>query len=257
MSAEPTDRSAILAALRKDFPADQIGKLPKVNCRRCSTAREACENQNHIMIRCEVCRSWITSAHIHIDYVGHAEVTNRLLDADPEWSWRPMAFGPDGLPAFDHHGGLWIYLTVAGIERVGYGDAGGKSGANAIKEAIGDALRNAAMRFGVALNQWAKSDIHAERDDDPEETFATSEQINTILIKLGEARQIRDRDTVRQALRVIVGRPINAPGELTAAEVELVLAKLRDEIANQPAVPTAAESLKSRMSRVPDAEAVS
>ncbi|MFL6113956.1 MAG: hypothetical protein ACJ786_21745 [Catenulispora sp.] len=166
-----------------------------------------------------------------------------------------MAFGPDGLPVFDHHGGLWMYLTIGGVERIGYGDTGGKTGANAIKEAIGDALRNSSMRFGVALNQWAKSDIHAARDDDPEETFANAEQINTILIKLGEVRQIRDRDTVRQALRILTGRPIDAPGELTVAEVELVLAKLRAEAASQPPIATATESIRSRMSRVSDVEA--
>lgn len=251
------DPDKALAVLRKDFPEDQIGKLPKVNCRNCSNAKGACDDQSHIMARCEVCRSWITTAHIHIDYVGHAEVTNRLLDADPTWSWRPMAFTPEGMPAFDHHGGLWIYLSVGGVERIGYGDTGGKGGANAIKEAIGDALRNAAMRFGVALNQWAKSDIHAPAEDDPEEMNASSEQINDILIKLGEVRQIRDRATIRQALRVIVGRPVDAPGELTVAEADLVLSKLRAEAAEQPPKPTGSQTVRSMVRGQQDVGAAS
>ena len=57
--------------------------------------------------------------------------------------------------------GLWIYLHVAGVRRPGYGSClPGK--ADAVKELIGDALRNAAMRFGVAINLWGKD--HPEKD---------------------------------------------------------------------------------------------
>src|SRR5581483_6823368 len=78
---------------------------------------------------------------------------------DPEWTWTPVAHDEHGLPRLDEHGGLWIILTVCGVKRLGYGDAGGKKGPNAVKEAIGDAIRNAAMRFGVALDLWAKEDL--------------------------------------------------------------------------------------------------
>lgn len=94
-------------------------------------------------------------------YVGHAATTARLLEVDSEWSWEPLSVDERGLPAFDHLGGLWIRLTVCGVSRIGYGDAQGKKGPNAVKEAIGDAIRNAAMRFGVALDLWAKEDISA------------------------------------------------------------------------------------------------
>lgn len=96
---------------------------------------------------------------VRLDYVGHAATTKRLLEVDPAWTWEPVAFDAFGLPAIDSKGGLWIRLTVCGVTRLGYGDAGGKSGANAVKEAIGDAIRNAAMRFGVALDLWAKEEI--------------------------------------------------------------------------------------------------
>lgn len=36
------------------------------------------------------------------------------------------------------------------------------SGGDAVKEVIGDALRNAAMRFGAALDLWHKGDLHVE-----------------------------------------------------------------------------------------------
>ncbi|WP_369380472.1 hypothetical protein [Streptomyces sp. cg36] len=165
MSTTPDADAAIsgLARLRAPFPAEQIHKLPRVWCRDCRQSNfKICSK--HTQIQCAACHQKITSAHLHLDYVGHAELTDRLLDADPMWSWEPMAYDERGLPAFDQHGGLWIKLTVRGVTRPGYGDAGDKRGANAIKEAVGDALRNSAMRFGAALNLWAKSDLHAERD---------------------------------------------------------------------------------------------
>lgn len=105
--------------------------------------------------------SYLPKGGVQLAYVGHAALTDRLLDADPNWSWEPLALGADGLPAIDECGGLWIKLTVCGITRLGYGDAQGKTGANAMKERIGDALRNAAMRFGAALDLWHKGELHA------------------------------------------------------------------------------------------------
>jgi hypothetical protein len=64
------------------------------------------------------------------------------------------------LPVIDADGGMWIRLTICGVTRLGYGDAQGKTGGNATKERIGDALRNAAMRFGAALDLWHKGDLH-------------------------------------------------------------------------------------------------
>ena len=46
------------------------------------------------------------------------------------------------------------------MTRLGYGDSQGKTGGNAVKEAIGDALRNAGMRFGIALELWHKGDLY-------------------------------------------------------------------------------------------------
>ncbi len=36
-----------------------------------------------------------------------------------------------------------------------------------MKECIGDAIRNAAMRFGVALDLWSKADRHPEPEKEP------------------------------------------------------------------------------------------
>ncbi|HEY3924758.1 MAG TPA: hypothetical protein VGL75_09355 [Acidothermaceae bacterium] len=153
--------------LRAPFPEDQIGKLPKIYCTPCARSEaKVCTNPQHTKVRCEVCKGTITSAHLHLDYVGHAAVTDRLLKADPQWSWEPLAFDENGLPRLDAHGGLWIRLTVAGVTRLGYGDAQGKSGNNAIKETLGDAIRNSAMRFGVALDLWSKEDLTPQEHDD-------------------------------------------------------------------------------------------
>jgi hypothetical protein len=149
-----------LTLLRKPFPDGLIGKLPRVTCPDCSDRRKTCSE--HLKAKCAGCGNYISVRHIHIDYVGHADVTNRLLDADPAWDWAPLAADERGLPVFDLDSsgspvGLWIRLTVGGVSRLGYGSV--PSGQNdAVKVLIGDALRNAAMRFGVALDLWAKGD---------------------------------------------------------------------------------------------------
>lgn len=147
------------AALRKPFPVEAVGKLPRITCQACSKAfGRVCDQ--HSKSKCETCGNYITNRHIHLDYIGHAVATDRLLQVDPEWKWTPVALDEAGLPAFDSDGGLWINLTVAGVTRLGYGDAQGKTGPNAVKEAIGDAIRNAGMRFGVALDLWSKEELH-------------------------------------------------------------------------------------------------
>jgi hypothetical protein len=153
-----------LAKLRAPFPANQISKLPKPTKKQTDDVKADFKKG----IRCVVCGSWHHPDVIHLDYVGHAALTDRLLDTDINWSWEPVGFTPEGLPALDRNGGLWIKLTVCGVTRYGYGAADGKSGGDAMKEMIGDALRNAAMRFGAALDLWHKGDLHADPDPEPD-----------------------------------------------------------------------------------------
>jgi hypothetical protein len=153
-----------LALLRQPFPANQISKLPKESKAQ-ADKRKAEQDKGNWPARCDVCGGLHHAQAVHLDYVGHAAATDRLLDADPRWNWEPMGLTPEGLPAFDRNGGLWIKLTVDGVTRIGYGSADGKSGGDAIKEIIGDAIRNSGMRFGMALDLWHKGDLHAHQED--------------------------------------------------------------------------------------------
>jgi len=159
-----------LAKLREPFPDHQVSKLPKESKKQ----REEREADRTKGVNCTICGGWHHRNAVHLNYVGHAALTDRLLDVDPHWSWEPVAFR-DGIPAFDGTGGLWIRLTVCGVTRLGYGHAAAKPqmdpGARE-KEVIGDALRNAAMRFGAALDLWHKGDLHVDTNQDPGPTAA-------------------------------------------------------------------------------------
>lgn len=183
-------------ALRKPFPPESVGKLPK--------------------------------GGTMLDYVGHAAVTDRLLTVDPDWTWEPFALTPDGLPAPDREGNLWIRLTVCGVTRIGVGD-----GKNA-KERIGDALRNAAMRFGVALDLWAKENLvefaqaaQSHRADPPpmpaDATVAyldtSSKLAKAMFASINEAG-IEDP---KAFMSEVVGRTITSSKELTQDEARRVL----------------------------------
>lgn len=181
---EKQPQPAGLALLREPFPAHQISKLPKG-----TKAQNDCDAKEKI--NCSICGGWHHPKVIHLDYVGHAALTDRLLDADPLWTWEPLALR-DGLPAFDQSGGLWIKLTVCGHTRIGYGHAAPSQykdiGARE-KEVIGDALRNAAMRFGAALELWHKGDLHVEKEEvknEEEEKFL--KDIAAELVELVEAQ---------------------------------------------------------------------
>lgn len=149
-----------LQELRAPFPENLIGWLPKPMLKK----EEMDKLPKH---NCPLCGQYHASAKVmHLSYVGHAALTDRLLDVDPSWSWEPLSVGQDGYPVVDRDGGMWIKLTVLGITKIGYGEAQaihGKNGGNATKERIGDALRNAAMRFGCALEMWHKGDLNAHK----------------------------------------------------------------------------------------------
>ena len=156
--------TSVWEELRKPFLKEAVGLLPKVSCYNCAQATKTAKSgldkhcDRHTMSKCDACGNYLSEAHIHLDFVGHAAVTDRLNTVvGPEnWTWEPLALDERGLPALDAKGNLWIKLTVLGTTRIGYGD-----GSTSMKELIGDALRNAAMRFGVALDLWTREELES------------------------------------------------------------------------------------------------
>ena len=232
-------------ALRKPFPAESVGKLPKP-VRSGDSDKGKCVAGSKYSADGHYCGGY-HSRSVHLDYVGHAATTDRLLTVDPDWSWEPFALDDAGLPALDRGGNLWIRLTICGTTRIGVGD--GKSA----KECIGDAIRNAAMRFGVALDLWAKEDLvefaqAAAHRQQPAtsptspasprsapspvditasldgEVMVTAEQ--TELLKALMADLALDGKAMLAAAREITGRKITSATDLTEIEADLVIAEL-------------------------------
>lgn len=175
--------------LRKPFEPQQIGKLPR--------------------------------GGIQLDYVGHAAVTDRLLEVDPAWSWEPMGVDEFGAPKVyettDNFNkplkGMWIKLTVLGVTRPGFGD--GKTE----KECIGDAIRNAAMRFGVALDLWSKEELHpAPETIDPPAPEEPSVSINDVFEKSSHPLT---KDQVTELMKLAKGK-----GAKTIAEAKNFINKI-------------------------------
>lgn len=163
------------AALRAAFKPEQIGVLPKPYSKDSPKGF------------CNVCHGKHGLPAAHLDYVGHAAATDRLLQVDPGWTWEPFAVDQQGLPALDREGNLWIRLTICGVTRPGVGDG------PSAKVKIGDAIRNAAMRFGVALDLWAKEDLTmsnppADVDPGPQPDQSTGEVQMTPAERVSAAR---------------------------------------------------------------------
>jgi len=148
--------------LMGDFAVGEVGYKPATWCKACSSAvknRTAKSCGEHAVAFCQKCKVKLTVAHTCLEFVGHADVRARLCKADPEWTWEPFDFPgtgsvilSEGLPV-----GLWISLTVGGVSKPGYGSVD-KGKPEAMKELIGDALRNAGLSFGIAWKLWAKGD---------------------------------------------------------------------------------------------------
>lgn len=189
------------AKLQEPFPPSEVGLRPQIWCKPCrdnKTARycgkeakaQGSGGVEHVKKKCKDCGQNITQAHLHLSYIGHAHITERLLQADPRWTWRPMgrdipdevmtaAIGTGDLaiiqtvisaypPKIIEIGGgehiMWGEVVVHdenGDEVVmpGVGDAIGKMwDPNAVKEMVGDLLRNSLMRHGAGLDLWKKED---------------------------------------------------------------------------------------------------
>lgn len=99
---------------------------------------------------------------IQLDYVGHADITRILLEIDPCWTIEPAAVDDSGLPAVRDNGRMVeaaFWLTVLGHRRYCIGSVETrKAQGDLSKELLSDAIRNGAMRFGIALSLWSKDE---------------------------------------------------------------------------------------------------
>lgn len=223
--------------LRAVFEPGEIEYLPQAVSRNSEKGRCDRPDRNGYS-----CGGYHAMPAIHLTYVGHAGITKRLNAVDPHWSWEPayrdvsdqaqamisaaLASGDaefarelyNACPALYTDGGLWIKLTVLGVTRLGFGDAGGKSGTNAVKEIIGDALRNAAMRFGVGTYLWSKSES-AKADSDRNQPV-DEPKADPAPVKRQKARS-ESREISRRPERVPVPvAPVTEAAVVPAAEID-------------------------------------
>jgi hypothetical protein len=94
-----------------------------------------------------------------------------------------------------------------------------------MKERIGDALRNAAMRFGAALDLWHKGDLH--KDEEPEQPEEiTKQHMEGFVADINKCATIEDLLATGD---VIGAKPLS---ELQRAEIAAVYSKRKREIKN-------------------------
>ncbi len=144
-----------LRVLREPFPNEVIGLLPRATKKNVPDSEKS---------RCAECGQYI-GPHIHLSYVGWAAVVDRILSTDILWTWDAYATDEHGLPVFrESPNGIevefWIRLTIAGVTRPGVGVVD-KSDGDLAKKLISDALKNAASKFGVALELWSKDELES------------------------------------------------------------------------------------------------
>lgn len=235
VETRPTAGRELVEACLAPFEGDALGKLPRSGCADCKKAGKwnACDRHHWVERgRCpeDGCPGNHESSTVHLDFVGHADVTKRLLDIDPYWTWEPMGFAADGTPAIQvgaKTASMWIRLTVSGRTMLGVGTAP-RDKEDMVKELIGDALRNAGMRLGIALELWAKGDREwnrpeeAESDPDIAVEKASAEQRALIGKRI---KAVKD-DEIRGLIIVELKQIYGSASDMAADKVDVALAHI-------------------------------
>jgi hypothetical protein len=209
-------------------PAAIVAKLPRVTCRDCS--KGTCSK--HQKQKCGVCSAWISTQHIHLDFVGHADLTRALIEIDPEWQWEPVAFDEDGLPRITQRGSMWVLwgrLTLLGKTMLCVGTCEvSQLKSDVDKELIGDLLRNGGMRFGIFGSLWSKTDgwhDDTETTNAPAQDEGAAESGNTQL-NSGPYRTTppeKPVDTMTVQELAVYAQTIGVPYKGSKAEMVYVL----------------------------------
>lgn len=217
-----------LKKLREPFKEHQIGLLPK--------PYKKDSRKGH----CKECGGYHGLPAAHLQFVGHAALTDRLLEVDPFWNWEPVTMDENGLPFIDKQGGMWIKLTILGVTRLGYGNAHTSKGPDGVKEVIGDALRNAAMRFGAALELWHKGTLHGDETEKkkPKKQAPKKKEPAGISAWIDWLDQFctRTSEELEKALKV-QSKTIDSFSEKDRAEFNSYLRQVRDVLSEKGVAP--------------------
>lgn len=188
-----------------------------------------------------------------LDFVGHADITRILIEIDPLWDWTPMEFDDDGLPKYRVENGMAHMagtLTIHGVSRIGIGSAPHNK-QDLLKELASDFLRNAAMRFGIALNLWTKNEWEdlggrpAPGKGKPAPASAKPVVNNVVNIEQpSRDKHPSNKPTAKQVEFIekaarefgdpievcadIVGHPISAIADLTVDEMKVINENLKE-----------------------------
>lgn len=159
-----------------------------------------------------------------LDFVGHADVTKMLLEISTEWTWEPVAFDNDGLPAYRVENGMAHmagWMTIHGVRRLGIGSVQA-SKPDLLKELVSDFIRNAAMRFGVCLALWTKQEW--ESDDTSAKTQGGSKVVAPKVAKVETpAKPEEDNALTQQQVKQFVDAcdKVNLDPAIVASKAQL------------------------------------
>lgn len=159
-----------------------------------------------------------------LDFVGHADVTKMLLEISTEWTWEPVAFDNDGLPAYRVENGMAHmagWMTIHGVRRLGIGSVQA-SKPDLLKELVSDFIRNAAMRFGVCLALWTKQEW--ESDDTSAKTQGGSKVVAPKVAKVEPpAKPEEDNALTQQQVKQFVDAcdKVNLDPAIVASKAKL------------------------------------
>jgi hypothetical protein len=111
-----------------------------------------------------------------------------------------------------------------------------------MKEMIGDALRNAAMRFGAALDLWHKGDLHADDEEPATPSAPRADPVPTLLNEAQVEIVQRLAKEARVSVQTICERAnVSELSELSEAKADSIVKKLNLTIeqmkASQAAMP--------------------
>lgn len=236
MSGDVEQLRAVPAAWASP-PAHMVSKLPK--------------GGNGTPQNCRECGGYHRTGAVHLDYMGHADVTLALLAVDPLWTWEPTAWTDEGEPKIIKRADrlvLWGWMTVLGHRRLAVGTCEANK-QEPEKELLGDALRNGSMRFGIGTALWSKGDHDtpppappapeppartevgaragrqpgAQRSDKPTESAQTA-ALTAAFAKAG----VTTADERRAVVAGVIGRQVESAAQLTKVEAARVIDALGD-----------------------------